>query len=68
MSEHNEYAVMARSSRPKMDGSTVYLRVVGRTFRLESNARNAANRHPNPDVVVCKRRVTDWEEVSRDGG
>ncbi|MET9329495.1 hypothetical protein [Tsukamurella sp. NPDC003166] len=64
MSERYEYAVMARSARPNMDGSTVYLQVVDRTFRLESNARNAADRHPNPDVVVCKRRVTEWEEVS----
>lgn len=64
MSEHYEYAVMARSARPNADGSTVYLRVVDHTFRIEGSARLAADRHPNPDVVVCKRRVTDWEEAS----
>lgn len=67
MSERFEYAVMARSARPNMDGSTAYVRVVDHSFGNLAHARTAANRHPNPDVVVCKRRVTDWEEVPRDG-
>lgn len=66
MSERYEYAVMARSLRPNMDGSTAYVRVVEGTFWSLKSAQWLLQGHPNPDAVVCKRRVTDWEEVARD--
>lgn len=61
-----EYGIMRPASMPDMSGRPQWTQIVGATFASKEMSENARRRVPSirgVSAVICRRLVSDWEEV-----